>query len=65
MRIEIENGYIENLPNPTTERIKFLVQGAYEYTVITLTLRQLTMLRENLNDLIEYLQEDNETDNDD
>lgn len=62
MRIETENGYIEKLPNPTMGIIKFLVQGAHEYTVITLTLRQLTLLRENFNDIIDYLQESNEAD---
>jgi len=63
MRIEIENGWIETLPNPTPDEVRFVVEGTSACVAFSVTLRQLTMLRENLNDLIDFLQEDHETDN--
>lgn len=62
MKIHIYDGYIENMPDPTPENSKFFIVSEYKSMIIWMNLRQLTMLRENLNELIDYLKEGNEPD---
>jgi len=64
MRIEINGGYIENLKNPTQVEIGFIVKKDSDGLKFSLNLRQLTMLRNNFDDIISYLQEDHEANDD-